>query len=125
MAFVAAVLEGGHCACLFGVGKACLSNVFVADLKLGTHELNEAHFVNKEDIGFLKNLNVCDGLPSKGEKTHCSGMLRSAVSTVLSAGRREATLWCAKERQQDSLAFRLSWRRQARGSGLAAGMLPR
>ena len=42
--------------------------MFVADLKLGKHELDEAHFVNKEDIGFLENLNVCDGLPSKGRE---------------------------------------------------------
>ena len=48
---------------MFGMCKACLSNVFVADLELGTHELNEAHFVGKEDIGFLKNLNICNGLP--------------------------------------------------------------
>ena len=46
--------------------KACLSNVFVADLKLGTHELDEAHFVDKEDIGFLENLNICNGLPGEG-----------------------------------------------------------
>ena len=68
VAFEAAMLEGGCCVCLFGVGKACLSNVFVADLKLGAHELNEAHFVNEEDIGFLKNLNIHNSLPRKGRE---------------------------------------------------------
>ena len=66
--FATAMLEGGDGVCAFSMGKAHLSKVFVADLKLGTHELDESHFVNKEDIGFLKNLNVSDSLPSKGRE---------------------------------------------------------
>ena len=66
VAIATAVLEGRCCARLFSMGKACSSNVFVADLKLGTHELNEAHFVNEKNISFLENLDVCDGLPGKG-----------------------------------------------------------
>ena len=56
--------------CAFGVGQACLPKVFVADLKLGTHELNEAHFVHEEHVGFLENLDVRDGLPNRGREAN-------------------------------------------------------
>ena len=61
-------MHGGVCNRRAGRGKAHASNVFVADLKLGTHELDEAHFVNEEDIGFLKNLNIHNSLPRKGRE---------------------------------------------------------
>ena len=56
--------------CAFGVGQACLPKVFIADLKLGTHELNEAHFVHEEHVGFLENLDVRDGLPNRGREAN-------------------------------------------------------
>ena len=69
VALAAAMLEGGCCACLFGVCKAWLSNVFVTDLKLGAHELNKAHLVNKENVGFLEDFDIGDCAPGGG-KTH-------------------------------------------------------
>ena len=63
LVFAAAMLTWEDGVCTFSMGQAHLSKVFVADLKLGTHELDEAHFVNKKDIGFLKDLDVCDSLP--------------------------------------------------------------
>ena len=68
LVFAAAMLTWEDGVCTFSMGQAHLSKVFVADLKLGTHELDEAHFVDKEDIGFLEDLNICDGLPSKGRE---------------------------------------------------------
>ena len=66
--FAAAMLERGQCTRLFCVGQACPSNVFVADLELGAHKLNETHLVNKKDIGFLEDFNVSNDSPGSGGK---------------------------------------------------------
>ena len=83
MAFAAAVLKWEDGVCTFSMGQAHLSKVFIADLKLGAHELDEAHFVNKKDIGFLENLNICDSLPGMRREARLQrDVLESGVNSV-------------------------------------------
>ena len=83
LVFAAAMLTWEDGVCTFSMGQAHLSKVFVADLKLGTHELDEAHFVNKKDIRFLENLNVSNGLPSKGREAGLKwDVLECGVSSI-------------------------------------------
>ena len=77
------MLEGRHRLGAFSVGKASSADVFVADLKLGTHELNEAHLIHESDVRLLEDLDVGNGLPcGRGETTVKGKVPEKSVNSV-------------------------------------------
>ena len=66
VAFPTAMLISRNCPPFLSMGEDALANEFVVDLKLGGHELDQPHLVNKVNTGLLQYLNISDGLPSCG-----------------------------------------------------------
>ena len=79
--------------------KACLSNVFVADLELGAHQLNEAHLANKGDVGFLEDFNVGKGPQGGGgeQTTLWQGVLENCINIVKCGEERCCVAVCKAE----------------------------
>ena len=83
VAFLAAMLEREDCSGFFCVSQAQASNVFIADLKLCVHELDQSHEVHFTDPWFLEDLDVCDDLPSFRGEAHVKGnVLEECVNSV-------------------------------------------
>ena len=92
MVFPTAMLVGRDSTCPFTMGQRQPTNILVADLEFGRHQLNKVHFVNPEFIQLLEDFNVGDHLPGKRENLISSGRFLRWVSTLLRKGLKDAAL---------------------------------
>ena len=77
------MLKGGHRLGAFSVGKASPTDMFVTDLKLRAHELNQAHLIHKTNIRFFEDLDIRNCLPrQRGETTVKRKVPKKSVDSV-------------------------------------------